>query len=338
LKTSVRLSLISLLCTAFAVIFLFSARTGSVSLDFSDFLDALIHPNRENLAGILIWEIRIPRFFSALLCGGCLALSGQLLQILVRNPLADPFTLGTGSGAALGLNLALAGIFPAVLSGIFLMPFWAFTGAFGAGLLVMLIAGRSGSKSAERLLLAGVAVSILANSIISFWLYFFASGNELKQMVFWAFGSLDKSSSTLLLPVSIFLLPAILFSIRGSRTWNLMLMGDEKVKSLGHSPERIQRNILLLSSFMTACVVCLAGPIGFVGLVVPYCVRFFLPLGHRFQLVWTFLFGALFLSLCDLLSRLLPFQAEVPTGLISSLIGLPLFLYLLQNSGRTVRS
>ena len=306
-------------------------------MDLRDFWVALLHPNSENLASVLIWEIRIPRFLASLLCGGCLALSGQMLQILVRNPLADPFTIGTASGAALGINLGIAGIVPSMLSGIFFMPFWAFLGAMGAGLLVMMISGSARAQAGERLLLSGVAVSILANSLISFWLYFFADGNEIKQMVFWTFGSLDKSSWNLLIPIALFMFPAIILSFYGSRTWNLMLLGDEKALSLGHSSIRIKRSILLLSSFLTACVVCLAGPIGFVGLVVPYCVRFFLPLGHRFQLVWTFLSGALYLSLCDLLARILPLQTPVPTGLISALVGLPLFLYLLQNSGRILR-
>jgi iron complex transport system permease protein len=299
-----------------------------------DFWQALLHPNSENLASVLIWEIRIPRFFASLLCGGCLALSGQMLQILVRNPLADSFTLGTASGAALGINLSIAGIVPSVLSGIFFMPFWAFLGALASGFLVMMISGSGRGQAGERILLTGVAVSILANSLISFWLYFFADGNEIKQMVFWTFGSLDKSSWSLLIPIAFFMLPAVFLSFYGSRTWNLMLLGDEKALSLGHSSIRVKRSILLLSSFLTACVVCLAGPIGFVGLVVPYCVRYFLPLGHRFQLTWTFMSGALYLSACDLLSRLLPLHTSVPTGLISALVGLPLFLYLLQNSGR----
>ena len=137
LKPAFNLLLFSVICIAIAVIFLFSAKTGTVALDFRDFWEALINPNSENLAGILIWQIRIPRFLSALFCGGCLALSGQLLQILVRNPLADSFTLGTGSGAALGINLSLTGLLPPLLSGILFMPVWAFIGAFGAGLIVM---------------------------------------------------------------------------------------------------------------------------------------------------------------------------------------------------------
>lgn len=153
-------------------------------------------------------------------------------------------------------------------------------------------------------------------------------------MVFWAFGSLDNSSWKLLLPVSAFMIPAIGLVVAGSRTWNLMLLGEEKAISLGHPALRIRRYILILSSFLTACVVCLAGPLGFVGLVVPYFVRYFVPLGKKNQLLATFVSGAVFLAFCDLISRLLPGNSNVPTGLICSLVGLPLFLYLLQNSER----
>jgi iron complex transport system permease protein len=324
----------SVICIAIAAIFLFSAKTGKVTVDFRDFWESLLNPNSENLAAVLIWQIRIPRFLSALFCGGCLALSGQLLQILVRNPLADSFTLGTGSGAALGINLALTGFLPPILSGIFFMPLWAFMGSFGAGLMVMTMAGSRMKQGSERLLLSGVAVSILANSIISLRLYFFSDQNEIRQMVFWAFGSLDNSSWKLLLPVSAFMIPAIGLVVAGSRTWNLMLLGEEKAISLGHPALRIRRYILILSSFLTACVVCLAGPLGFVGLVVPYFVRYFVPLGKKNQLLATFVSGAVFLAFCDLISRLLPGNSNVPTGLICSLVGLPLFLYLLQNSER----
>ncbi len=308
-----------------------------VAVEWRDFWQTLIDPSGENLANILVWQIRIPRFLVAVLCGGSLALCGQLLQVLVRNPLAEPYTLGTGSGAALGLNLAMTGFLPSILTGVFLLPFWAFCGAFLSGLAVLLLSGSSRSAAGERLLLAGIAISILANSLISFILYFLADGDELRQMVFWAFGSLDKSSWTILLPVAGMMIPIILLALAGNRTWNLMLLGEEKSESLGHSPRKIRRMILVITSFLTACVVCLAGPIGFVGLVVPFCVRQFLPLGHSLQLVITFFSGALFLSFCDLLSRMFSLGAGIPTGLITSLVGLPVFLYLLRNSGRIAK-
>ena len=156
---------------AFAVIFLFSARLGTVSISTEDFFNALFFQDKQNLAATLIWEIRIPRFFGALICGGSLALCGQLLQILVRNPLAEPYTLGTGSAASLGLQLAVLGFLPAYATGTFLLPLWAFIGAFLAGMAVLLISGNSGSG--DRLLLAGIAISIFSGSMISFLSFFF---------------------------------------------------------------------------------------------------------------------------------------------------------------------
>lgn len=327
-----RLPVILVLCIALAGLFLFSARCGTVSISQEDFFNALFFRDSGNIAAQLIWEIRIPRFFGALICGGSLALCGQLLQILVRNPLAEPYTLGTGSAASLGLQLAVLGFLPAYATGTFLLPIWAFLGALFAGMAVLLIAGISGNG--DRLLLAGIAVSIFSGSMISFLGFFFTEGNQLKQMAFWAFGSLDRLSWGNLLPVSLMLFPAIVLALATGRRWNLLLLGDEKMASLGHLPTRIRKQLLLLCSFITACVVSLAGPIGFIGLIVPFCVRQFLPLGKHGQYGFTFLTGALFLALCDLLPRLLPMEAPIPTGLISSLIGLPLFLYLLQKSGK----
>ena len=324
------------LCIFFAGIFLFSAKTGTINLNWKDFWEALFNPNSENLASILLWQIRIPRFVASVLCGGSLALCGQMLQVLVRNPLAEPYTLGTGSGAALGLNLALAGWLPAWLTGIYLLPFWAFAGAFTAGFVVMLLAGRS--SSSERLLLGGIAVSIFSGSLISFLLFFLADAARLRQMVFWAFGSLDKVSWQLLLPVTGMMVPVLALAFAGSRSWNLMLLGEEKAASLGVSALKIRRSMLLITSFLTAASVCLAGPIGFAGLVVPYCVRQFIPLGKVAQPMVTFISGALFLAFCDLLARVISPDGGIPAGLITSLVGLPVFLYLLRNSRRKALS
>jgi len=318
----------------FIAIFLFSAATGTVAMDFRELIDAIIKPGQQNLAGILVWEIRIPRFLMAFLCGGTLALCGQMLQLLVRNPLADPYTLGTASGAALGVNLALLGFLPPILTSVFILPFWAFAGSFLAGLAVLLFSGSGKGNQDGKLLLAGIAVSILANSVISFLTFFFARGNELRQMVFWAFGSLDKAGWPGLLSISALMLPVLIFTIAGSRTWNLMLLGKEKTMSLGLKPVHISRMVLLSTSFLTACVVSQAGPVGFVGLVVPYCMRQIFPIGQPYYLLNTFFAGAIFLSFCDLLSRMAPFPSGLPVGLITSLVGLPVFLYLLQNSGR----
>jgi iron complex transport system permease protein len=330
LKSKHRFFLILFLCIAFAGIFLFSARYGTVTIAAEDFFAALFLQDYKNLAGTLIWEIRIPRFFAALICGGSLAICGQLLQLLVRNPLAEPYTLGTGSGAALALQLAVLGFLPPFLMTAFLLPLYAFFGAFLAGLAVLLIAGKSSQSQGEQILLAGIGISILSGSMISFLTFFYSEGNQMKQLAFWAFGSLDRSSWKLLMPVGLVLSPAVFLALQGGRRWNLMLLGDEKAASLGHKPAAIRRQILLLTSFMTACVVCLAGPVGFVGLLVPFFTRKIIPLGQNGQLSFTFLAGAAFLSFCDLLPRLLPGEIPLPAGLISSLMGLPLFLYLLR--------
>lgn len=334
LKSTHRIRIVLFLCISFAGLFLFSARYGTVHIPAEDFLGALFLKDYQNLAGTLIWEIRIPRFFGALICGGSLALCGQLLQLLVRNPLAEPYTLGTGSGAALALQLAALGFLPPFLMKAFMLPLYAFLGAFLAGLSVLMLSGKSSRNSGEQILLSGIAVSVLSGSMISFLTFFYSEGNQLKHLAFWAFGSLDRSSVSLLVPVSLMLAPAVFVAIGAGRRWNLMLLGDEKAASLGHNPAAIRRQLLLLTSFITACVVCLAGPVGFVGLLVPYFTRKIISLGQSGQLGFTFVSGALFLSVCDLIPRLLPGEVPLPAGLISSLMGLPLFLYLLRKPDR----
>ena len=334
LKKSNRLFLFIGFFLVFTALFLLSIRFGTMAISGFDFFDALFNPQPGKIACTLIWEIRIPRFLAAILCGGSLALCGQLLQLLVRNPLAEPYTLGTGSGAALGMQLAVLGFLPSTLTSPFFLPIWAFAGAFLSGIGVLIISGNGKREGSNRLLLAGVAISILAGSAISFLNLFFSEGRELKQMAFWSFGSLDGASWARLIPVAILLIPCIFIAMIGHRSWNQMLLGDEKAASLGQSPERIRLILLLLSSFITACVVSLAGPIGFIGLVVPYCTRQVIPLGQNGQFGLTLLSGSLFLAFCDLLPRLLFLDVPVPAGLISSLTGLPLFLYLLRKSGQ----
>jgi iron complex transport system permease protein len=313
-------------------IFLFSMGLGTVSLSFQEFKKAIFSPNSQNLASTLIWHVRMPRFILALFAGGVLAIAGQGMQFLVRNPLADPYTMGTASGASLGVNLALSGFVPGFMSLWFLVPFWAFAGALGATFLVLALSSHRGSTDPVRFVLTGVAVSMLANSALSLLTYLAARQSEVRHMLFWAFGNLDKASWSTLGPVLGLSIPPLALFFGARKAWPFLLLGDEKAGSLGVSSAVLRKTLLLLCSFLTALVVCLAGPLGFVGLVVPYWIRKWLPLTEPWFWPLTFVLGAFFLAGCDFLSRVLFPPYGLPVGLLTSLVGLPFFLYLLRDS------
>lgn len=315
-------------------IFLFSARLGTVDVSTQAFLDALRTNNKENLASVLIWELRIPRFLMALLAGGSLAIAGQAMQILVRNPLADPYTMGTAGGAALGINIVLSGIFPAILQLPWLLPFWGFIGAGLATFLVLAIVSNQKKPQNSVLLLVGVSVSILANSLIGLITYWAAKQNEVRHLLFWAFGNLDKSTWDNLTMASIVVFPVSIAIWYGQPAWNLLLLGDDKAASVGLKVGLMKRTLLIASAILTSIIVCIVGPIGFVGLVVPFWVRRWRPVTHPAFWPLNFLTGATFLALCDLISRTLIPSTGLPIGLVTSLLGLPFFVYLLRETSR----
>lgn len=323
-------------CHTILAIFLFSARLGTVDISWSSFFSALLHKNPENIASTLLWDIRIPRFFMAVLAGGNLALAGQSMQILVRNPLADPYTMGTAGGAALGINLALLGWVPAFLQTEWLLPFWGFGGAMAAMLLIFLLA--SGKKKMDNvlLILVGIAVSILAGSLISLVTYMASRQSEVRHILFWAFGNLDKSNMTAIRWVLLVSLVLLIILQRGKLAWAMLSLGDEKSESLGFKTGRLKRILLIISALLTTTVVCTVGPIGFVGLIVPFWIRKFYTIQHTLFWPVTFMAGGSFLSLCDLLSRLAFQPSGLPIGLVTSLSGLPFFVYLLRENARKV--
>lgn len=303
-------------------------------MSWREFFSAIFNPNEENLASTLIWDVRIPRFFLALIAGGVLAIAGQGMQILVRNPLADPYTMGTASGAALGINLAMTGWLPGFMMSVYWVPIWGFTGALGSSFLVLaFVSGRKNSENG-RFLLIGVAVSMLANSLLSLLTFVAARQNEVRHLLFWTFGNLDKATWDSVVPIGGLSILGLAAFFAGSQAWPLLLLGDDKAESIGIRVFLLKRWLMVLCAFLTACVVSLAGPIGFVGLVVPYWTRKMVHVTSRAFFPLTFLVGSVFLASCDLLSRILFLPYGLPIGLVTSLVGVPFFLYLLRETSR----
>jgi iron complex transport system permease protein len=275
----------------------------------------------------IFWQIRLPRILLALLGGAALASSGLGFQTLFRNALAEPYTLGISSGAALGAVLALR-LPGGELLGIPLVAMASFAGALGATALIVGLALRGQGIQTSTLLLAGVAVSLSCSAIILF-LQYLADSTQTFRMVRWMMGGLSVVGYGEVL----WLLPwvlggsAALFALRWEL--NLLLTGEELAASRGVDLARLRRQVLLTTSLMIGALVAVAGPIGFVGLIVPHVLRRFVGHDHLFLVPACVLGGGAFLTICDAVGRTVMAPAELPVGILTALLGGPFFLWLL---------
>ena len=300
-----------------------SVSVGSSALSLVDVLATLSGQGSE-LQRTLIFELRLPRTLSAFATGGLLAVAGALMQVLLRNPLADPYVLGLSGGAAVGALFAmLAGLGGLLVSGS------AFAGAFLATLLVFGLAHGSGSWTPSRLLLTGVVVASGWGAIITLMLAI-SPAERLPGMLYWLMGDLSYARTPwpalgLLLGVSLLLLPL-------GRSLNVLARGPLQAAALGVAVRPLEWSIYLIASLLTALAVTSAGSIGFVGLVVPHMLRLLLGNDQRLILPACALSGGILLVLADTLARTLIAPEQLPVGVITALLGVPTFLYLLHRS------
>lgn len=313
------LALLSLLALAAAL------SLGSVSVSPAELWASLIGPS-QGLAGEVVLELRLPRALAAFIVGAMLAMAGTQMQVLLGNPLADPYILGTSGGAAVGALLAMllgaAGL---------LLNLAALAGALGSMLLVFTLARGAGVWSTTRLLLTGVVIAAGWGAIISFLLSI-APQHNLPGMLFWLMGDLAHAST----PwggLAVLLL-ALLVSLPQARSLNLLARGEQQAAVLGVAPGPLRLQLYLSASLLTASAVAIGGSIGFVGLVVPHLLRLLIGSDHRWLLPTTVLAGGALLLLADTLARTLFAPQQLPVGVLTALLGVPLFLYLLQRSGR----
>ncbi len=281
----------------------------------------------EDILTTIIWRIRWPRALLAGLVGATLSLGGLVFQALLRNPLADPYILGISGGSAVGAILGLlAGLAP--FPGVALL---AFLGSMSTLLLVLAITageprGRKGS-----LLLAGVMVNAFCSAVIIF-LVSITQDARLHNMLYWLMGDLSMSTPDQTTFLIYFLLPCFLVVLCLARPLNLLLMGEETALYLGLNVALTSRILLVVTSLMVSLAVCQSGLVGFVGLVVPHLFRLMLGPDHRLLIPACLLGGGSFLIVCDLVARVLPAQGEMPVGVITAMVGAPLFVLLLMRS------
>jgi iron complex transport system permease protein len=281
----------------------------------------------EPTAASIFWQIRLPRVLLALLGGAGLAVSGLGFQTLFRNPLAEPYTLGISGGAALGAVLALR-IEGGQVLGFSLVALASFAGALAATALLAGLAVRREGVETPTLLLAGVAVSLSCSAIILF-LQYLADSTQTFRMVRWMMGGLSVVGYAEVLWLAPWVVggSAVLLALRWEL--NLLLLGEEMAASRGVDLARLRLQVLLATSLMIGALVAVAGPIGFVGLIVPHMLRRFVGHDHLFLVPACILGGGAFLTLCDAGARTLMAPAELPVGILTALLGGPFFLWLL---------
>lgn len=278
-------------------------------------------------ARAIVLDLRLPRAVLAAQVGAALALAGAALQALLRNPLAEPYVLGVSGGAAVGAVAAV--VLGWAASGPWALPAAAFGGAVLAILVVLRIAARGGHGLDTRvLLLAGVVAGAFFNALILLLLTF-AETRAFRSAIFWMMGSLGGADWASVRTLALVLLPAVLVLLALARPLNLLSVGEETAHHLGTRVEAVKWTTYLVASFLVAAAVSVSGAIGFVGLIVPHAVRLLWGSDHRLLLPASLLGGAAFLVAADTLARTAAAPSEIPVGVVTALVGVPLFVVLL---------
>jgi len=286
--------------------------------------DSTLTPLRDGI----IRQLRMPRVLAAGAVGAGLAICGAIMQAVLRNPLADPYLLGLSSGASFGAGLVI------VLGATIALPIAAFGGAVVALVLTLVLAGAIGRITASRTILAGIAVSAVLGALTSLVIFWSATGDSYREILGWLLGSLAGVTwpTALLAVAAIVLVGGPLLLSAG--TLDAFAFGERAAASLGVAVDRTRWMLLGATALLTGCLVAVSGSIGFIGLVVPHAVRLIVGARHRALLPLSALTGAIFLIWADTLARTLFDPRELPVGVVTALIGAPLFGHLLLRSRR----
>lgn len=310
--------------------FVLAFSVGSVQLSTSQLWSVFVNTD-QSIAHTIVWDLRAPRAYIAFVTGALLALAGVIMQVLLRNPLADPYILGVSGGASVAALLAMFfGLAGSWVSGS------AFIGAFISILLVFSLAHGQGSWNPTRLLLTGVVVAAGWGALINFILSV-SPDKPLRGMLFWIMGDISNISPSL--SSLIVLLLGLLISFILARSLNILARGELQAGALGVSVKPLRIGLFILASALTAVAVTQAGSVGFVGLIVPHMLRMISGSDHRLLIPASVLLGGSLLVISDTLARTLLAPQQLPVGVITAFIGVPFFLFLLnRNFGRQLAS
>lgn len=316
--------LLAALLALLLVSFIIALTSGSVGIPVHEVWRQLIQPTPGPEHQIL-YELRLPRALAALVCGGLLALSGIIMQVLLRNPLADPYILGISGGAAVGALLVIVLGAGGVLGGL-LIGQAAFAGALLSVLLVFGLATTAGGWSPTRLLLTGVVLSAGWGAAINVLLTT-SNNHTVQSMLFWLMGDLSQSAAR---PWHfLLLLTGTILMLWHARALNALARGELMAAALGVPVVRLKAALYVAAALMTATAVTIAGSVGFVGLVIPHLLRLAGARDHRWLIPGAVLLGGSFLMLADSLARTVIAPRQLPVGVLTAILGVPAFLYIL---------
>ncbi|MFI2130232.1 FecCD family ABC transporter permease [Lysinibacillus fusiformis] len=302
-------------------------------------IEVLWNQSVDETAANIFWKIRLPRVLLAGLVGASLAIAGAAFQGLLKNPLADPYTLGISSGASVGAVMTIFFSISMPVVGLYALPTFSMIGAIITMVIVMSFARVvDRSLKMETLILTGVIFSSFLGSLIS--LMIALSGEELRQVIGWLLGSVSMRGWPYVQMIIPFVIVGSLMLWTQRRELNVLLYGEERAKHLGVNVKRSKYLILVGGSMLTGAAVAVSGTIGFVGLVVPHMTRMIWGSDHRHLLPLSFFNGATLLIICDLVARTIILPRELPIGVITAFIGAPVFSYIFykQRRGKGVRA
>ena len=288
-----------------------------------------IHTNQINT---ILFDIRLSRICLAFLIGAILAISGAVMQGLFRNPLAAPSLIGVSSGASVGASIVIvltgAWLQTNAVLGLSVVALGAFIGSFLITLLVFRLSTSSLGTSVTTMLLAGIAISALGGAVNSL-LSYFADNEMLRQISIWQMGNLSTANWTRVSIVAVVAVVVLILFPRESKSLNALLLGESEARHLGIDVQRVKKKLILLTTLGIGTAVAVAGMIGFVGLIVPHIVRLLIGPDHRWLLPVSALAGGILLLIADTLARVIIAPVELPTGILTAILGAPFFIMLL---------
>ncbi len=328
-----KLSIIGLFASLTLFLFGISLLSGNNGIAFGD-IAKIIH--NENNFALIFYDIRLPRSLAAFFVGAALGLSGTLMQAVLKNPLASPFTLGISQASAFGASFAIIVLQVYSLDSMFQAGFMTALFAFGVSMLntlVIIYFGRRANMTPESLILFGIALGAFFSAFTMF-LQYFADDTDAAATLFWTFGDLSKADLNTVLIIAVVLMLCV--SVYFKLFWKLdaLMLGNEHAKSLGIDTKKITYHVMIFASLLSALSVAFFGIIGFVGLIAPHIVRLIIGSSHKYLIPLSALSGGGLLLFSDIVSRTIMLPIVVPVGIFTSMLGAPLFIYFLYKRKR----
>ena len=293
-------------------------------------LFSILNSQENTLEYTILTKLRIPRAILGLSVGGALSLSGLILQGVYRNPLVEPYTLGISGGATIGITVVIIKNFSTRLNGL-MLPIAGFTGALGTILMVYFLSIRKGKININSMLLIGVMVSFVSSSVMMLLMSLTTSDN-LHGIIFWIMGSLEEPDSFLINIMFYTSVAALLLTYLFVQPLNALRLGEEKARNLGINTDLSIRILFVISSLLTGIAVSVAGVIGFVGLIIPHIIRYIIGPDYRILIFSSYIGGAAFMLLCDIIARNIIAPNELPIGVITGIAGGTIFIAALKKT------